>query len=532
LDLIAPEYYLEKILKGRVPDDTLAYCGPFLYELRSKLGMSYSDICFLCFSCPALLTSNQYSVLENVSELSKVFSLRDSDFKYLIFKTPYLLLIHHENIKYKFKLLSTTFGCSNKDIVRLLHQFPEMLYLSKSHITEQIKMLSEKLDECGMGLRTLFRNEPRLILSTEESLERIKKILMDYFTLSEREVQKVIKTVPCVALMTEDEIKEKFDFYYQTYFIKRDLKEIISACPEFLLVEGYVFKNKIKSLETVFGVDQKKACEFVRIEPKILFYNDVVEKIRGFLRYNINLEYIRAYPKLCGVPEISIPFKFVVARLLGLESRFYEICEMDSNIFLSRFLFMQGCGYFEHNDLLLDENAFYDKYKVTTKTLLLSYVVDLQVLENLSVYYLNKMQGMFVSGDVIFPPLDKIIYYLRNIMYKERKIQPKYTKVYNKRHISKRAFDLMQELKVLHLDDCEVEMIVNKNQMLNKYLGINCVKVVKLLLKYGFSIEKIVYLLYNKLSLFTYSVQDFEMVLQEICEVKQCSVEEAVIKHM
>ena len=532
MDLLESEFYLSSILEGRVSKTTLSSISPLLYELNNLLKLDYSDICYICYCCPDILEHNIYSIISNLNELKKTYNISSREIRYLFLKYPRLLLVTSDILKFKINLISTIFDFSSKDAFRMLYTFPELFYLEKNQVKKQIELISSCFDEYGIVVRKHFRREPRLLFVTKENIECVRKYLMRNCTLTENEVHKVFKTVPSVALMKLSEIEEFFNSYYPTYFVKRDIKEILNACPEFINLNPNSVKSKIEEIKSIFNIDQKRACELVRKIPNILFYESCYDKIKGFSKFSISLEYLKNFPEICLAPEISLPINYIITRILKLEQNFDLISIMDTNLFVSRFLFMQSYGFTKYQDLLIKEDEFEKKYHISSKVLKVSYRLDYKTLDNICKYYLNLKGKINNWVDIVFPEYSKIINYMYGTGL-EKNQHPRilsYFSVREKENITKTRFMMAEILKNYELNSNEIKMILNKFASLSPFIAYDLNKNILLLKKYGCSQEDIVLLLLNKPSLFAFSVKDFATVLEVATENANVKVEEVLSK--
>lgn len=532
MNFFANEIYLKKILKDRLNDANLSNISFITYELQSRFGFDLSDIDYIFYKCPTLLEKNGVSEINNINELTNSLNLKGVELKYLILKMPILLLINADLFKYRLNLISTTFGCSMKDAIKLLYLYPELSFLTKKQIVEKVKQLSQVLNEYGLKIRLLLKMEPRLIFANKADIENIKKYLMKNFTLSESESLKVLCLSPSLIVEGVESVINKFNTYYPKYFIKRDLKEILNICPEFLSLNEYKVIEKINYLKNVFSLSTKESCNFIRLEPNVLFFNSIVDRIKSFAKYNINFKYVFCSPKICTVPEISIPVKFLIARILSLENEFNKICLMDSNLFISRFLFMQTYGYFEHKDLLENEEYFYNKYNISTQVLKANHKLDYDSLTKLCLYYVNSKDKMKHWTDMVFPKWEDILEYLHSGFDKHLRINENYYLLKENYLFSRRQFDLYLELKTMLMFHEEIVFVLRKNFNLNKFLAIDVKNIVLMLKKYGFSQEQIIKFLMKKTHLFNYSIRDFNILINEICETEKCDEITAIEKFM
>ncbi len=532
MDFIEAEFYLREYMKDVVEEKYLASSGIVFLELKNKFDFSDADLFKICYTCPSVLTKNRLVFFNNLNTLSQYFNLKDIEMKYLILKLPFILIMNESFLRKQTELISNVFGCSFKDVLKLFYQNPELLFLSKSFIKAQVEMLATELNEYGLKIRTLLRQEPNIIFYDKAEIEDVKKYLMKAFTLSEEESLLVIKTNPHVVYFGVEWLSKKFDFYYQHYFIKRDLKEILIKCPEFIMLDTNEVFGKIEQLMRVFNVEKKKICDFIRLEPSVLFFDFPVNRIRNFLKYNINLSYVLSAPSLCVTPEISIPLKFIITRMLALEDRFNEVCEMDFNLFISRFLFMQSYGFYDHKDLLETEEFFKEKYHISSRLLLISYKLDYEALSNLCLSYVNMKDEIKHWSDLFFPTYEDILKYSHSGFDKNKKIHTGYIVSRDDLLFTKRMFDVYYALSDLQLNNEEILMIMKKNFSFNKFNGTDVKKLMVEICKYGFTQEQIIKLLINRPQLFNCGLRDFEMLLKEICEHEECDEFTAILKYM
>jgi len=533
MEYIESEYQLSRILKNRVSQSKISAFAPLFYELEQKFDLTATDLCYMCYICPEILNKSFFSIINNVVMLSEKYNLKSSEVKYLLLKFPFLLTLHQKALRYKFKLISSIFGCSIKDSIKLVYVYPELLYLTKNFVLTQVKMICRVLDEYGSALSKIFRSEPRMLFITENKLLNTKKTLMSFYTLTEHEAQKVIKVSPTLCIENEYDLLQKYNFYYKNCFIKRDLKEILSKCPEFLTLDESVVENKIIELKKVFGIEKNKACDIIRIEPNILFLENATNKILDFSKLSISLKYIKSYPKICVLPEISLPIKFLIARILKLENRFHEICDLSSNLLFSRFLFMQTYGYFDHCDLLMSENEFYNKYHISNKVLLLNYKFEMKSLEKICDYYIKLKNKLPNWSNIVFPATAKIMNYsYGSNFFSSHKLTFGYYKHKDESFMSKLAFEAMNNLSKLELNLNEIKMIFSKNRMLINFVNVDFVKTIELLKKYGFTNEQIVLFLINKPTIFNYTIRELGSLINDICENEKCNEIEAIEKYL
>ena len=250
--------------------------------------------------------------------------------------------------------------------------------------------------------------------------------------------------------------------------------------------------------------------------------------IYGFKKLFISQEYLKRNPSLLLAPEISIPLKYVICRILGIESYFVDVCEMNTNLFLARFLYMQRYEQFEHKDLLLSEAEFENKYNVSSRILTLNYKIDYQTVENISIYYVSLSEKMPNWHDIVFPNFEQILKYVNSQALENNNLKYDYCKYRELYNISKSKYELFINLKALHLDENECLFMLNKHPNLVTSDKDNLLKIVEILKKYGLNLEQIVVLLFNSPSIFANSIRDFASIVEEIMERENCLPAQAV----
>jgi len=529
MSFIDSDLLLNKLLKGVVDEENLNSSGVLFYELQANFGYDLLDVYEIINKCPSLL-NNISCVLKNISQLSVAFQLKNVEMKNLFRKMPFLLLINTSVLRYKINLISTTYGCSAIDSIRLLSQVPELIEITKSYVISQNKFFSELFNEYGLKFRMVLRKEPKFLFVTKEEIISAKRVLMNNYTLTEQESQEVLLSNPELCF-GENVLEHKFNFYYPKYFIKRDLKELLSSCPKFLRVSEKTFKRKIEEIRNIYGVEMKKACEMIRLEPNIVFFENISAKVSSLLKFNISNKYILSYPKICLKPEITLPLKYILARLLKLEDKFCAICEIDSNLFISRFLFMQKYNFNNYQDILDDENDFYTKYNITSRILKLSYTLDYSSLKNICEFYYKSDGHIKNWGNIIFPSFDKILKFFYGTV-DNNEVCKSYGSLKETFMFTKREYKLYKILKSLQLSDSETFYVLNENISLEKYLSQDVKKIILELKKYGYSHEQIYKFLIQKQHLFGYTIKEFLMLIDEISENEKCRINEVIENYL
>lgn len=503
---------LESLLTDKSREEIISSLPVFM-ELNLKLGLSYNDLLFLADGLPEIFSVDSVVLSNNLDGLGEIYNIQGSEFKNLVLKQPQILLLNHSKFDYQVRLISVAFALSKKDAMRLMFIYPELISITKEQIIKQIEYLSGALNEYGLGVRKCLRQEPRLIFITGDQVESAKKVLMHKFTLSEAEVQEAAKRVPTLLFFSEQELKQKFDFYYPRYFIKRDFKEIVSVCPEFLTMKESVFIKKLSEVCQTFELDEKKGCELIRRFPHVLFFPSIKNKILGFSKISIGRTFVKTYPEICFSPEIGLPIKFIITRILGLDGRFSEIVKAETRLLISRFLFMQSYEIFEHEDLLLSEDEFFKKYKISSKVLKISYKFDQNELKNLCNYYLSKKDELPHFKNIVFPNFDSLINYVSNNL--SENYVDTYAVCREEMNLTRGEYKVQNYLSSLGLQENEIGLILTKCPALIHYFEQDSKKIIDVFLKNGYDFEPIITKLFSRPDLFVYSQKDFEEINAE-----------------
>lgn len=529
MDFVVPNVYLRYVLKDRVDELDIINSNFLVYELINIFDFDINDIGYIFHKFPELLSINSLSMINNLKRLESKLNLKCSAIKYLVLKMPIVLVMNEEIFYYKLNLISKTFGCSIVDAIKLIYQNQDLFYLNKEFILTKVKFLCKELNDYGLKVRQLLRNEPRCLYVDEQEIINVKKCLMQNFTLSEEEAVKVIFSTPSI-LLSYQELVKKYNFYYPRYFIKRDLKEILSYCPEFLSLNEKVVEKSIVNIINYYSVKEKDVLNYIRIEPNILFYNSPINRFNIYNKYSINFNYIFSSPRIVMLPEITIPIKFVLSRILSLEDEFSNFAFIDTNLLLSRFLFMQSFGYYTHKDLLLNESKFYEKYNMSSKVLLASYKLTYDAINKICLYYFNLKDKIKYWADIHFPKYEDILEYVYTAFDSHNNTIDSHQLKNKNLNLTKRQFEIYVALKSMQLTDEESLMIINKVKNLNKFSQMNFVKISKFLKKYGFSQEKIIKKLIHNPSCFNYSIVELNDLVSEICEIEKCDEITAIEK--
>lgn len=522
------EVYASSQLKDRINKTDLLNISPLLVELKENLALSYLDISVICCKFPDILSYDVYQIIANLKRLSELFDVKTAEFRYLVKKNPYILCVDAECFLYKLNLIKTIFGCSLKDCLKLIYSYPSLLFINKENIIEKTKLLSELFDDYGLALRKNLRMCPALLYISKESVEELRKILIYDFSFSQVEISLILRSCPSLALFSKQKLQDLYNFYYPNYFIKRDFKEMITKCPEFFLISQKEFIYKLEEIKKQFSLSDKEACHLIRTDPNILFYSSLDEKMKGFKKLFINKEYIKRNLNLLVKPEISIPLKFIICRILGLDSEFNQVCETDSNLFISRFIFMQQHGNFNHQDLLMSESDFEEKYHISSRILLINYRIDIKTLDNISQYYVSLSDSLPNWRDIIFPEYEELIQYYNSFVGYPTFNDDSYLVLREKYCLTYKQYLVRNVLKSLYLQDCEIKFLQNKNKNLINSDKNNIIKVVELLKKYGLNLEKILVLLLEHPSIFSHSIRDFDAIIKQIIERENCLISQAV----
>lgn len=522
------EVYASSQLQNRISKADLLNISPMLVELHENVGLSYMDISTICCKFPDILTFDVYQIVANLKSLAQNFDIKTNEFKFLVLKNPYVLCLDADYFLYKLKLIKTAFGYSTIDSIKLIYTYPTLLFINKEFIIEKSKFLSELFDDYGLSLRKSFRMCPSLFYVNKETVEELRKILMYDFSFSQAEIGIILRSCPSLALFSKQKLMELYNFYYPKYFIKRDFKEMITKCPEFFMIFPKEFLNKLSDIKRVFGIADKEACHLITTEPNLLFYSSIEDKLQGFKRLFINKEYIRRNVELLTKPEISIPLKFIISRILGLDSDFDKVCGVDSNLFISRFIFMQQYGNFEHKDLFMSEQGFEEKYHISSRVLLINYRLDMKTVDNISTYYVSLSDTLPNWRDIVFPEFEELIKFYNSWVGSQQLNDDSYMVLREKYGLTFKQYLIRNSLKSLYLQDCEIKFLQNKNGYLINSEKNNILKIVELLKKYGLNLEKILILLLEHPSIFAHSIRDFDIIIKQIVERENCSISQAV----
>lgn len=521
--------YLKSMVLGEGCDKTFEQVSPVIDELQSRLNFGFADIEDIIFRCPSLCDYGYSAIKNNIDNLSKKFSLLSKQFRYLVLKYPFVLLLNRQVFDYKIDLLSTLFAISKNDVFDRILQNPELLFISKEKIINQVEMLSVELNDFGLGIRRMIRLYPDIIFVERKQIKDLLKVLLYDFSFSINEAQNIFKAVPNLLLKSEKELKEIYNYYYPKYFVKRDFKEMVPLCPEFLMISKEDFEEKLSIITNAFSFSEKEACEFIRGCPNLMFYKNLQSKFDGFKKFNINMEFIKIHPSICMSPEISIPLKFILARMLCLDSDFEKICSLNTKTFVSRFLYMQDKKIYNHQDLLLSEDDFLKKYSISSKMLRLCYPISSVNIENICKYYLELKERLPKWSDVAFPKVSDIEDYLKEKIKTNQEL-PCYCMIKERYNFSKHEYDLVYNLLSFHLDYDECMYLINKCPALARNGNINVRNQIDMLRKYGVSLEDIIRLAFNKPALFTFFIGDFDILVKETVDYYKCDMLEAITK--
>lgn len=494
--------------------------------LKSKFAFAVFDIFEIFKKCPNLCTVSPDSVEKNLSELEKNLSLRSRQFRFLVLKFPFVLLLSNVLLEYKINLLSTVFAVSKSEAIDKMLVFPDLMFISKAEIKNATAMLSESLDEFGEGIRRLVRVCPFLFFVKKEHIKALKKIMFYDFSFSEKQTQIIFKTCPEIMLWTEKELKAVYEFYYPRYFVKRDLKEMIPTCPEFISLSFSQFKERLKTLQTTLQTSEKEALVFVRMCPNILFFNPKT-KIDGFKKFGINVEYLKIHPKICISQEFSIPLKFVLARILGLESEFNKLCEIDTRTLLSRFLFMQSKKIYTHEDLVLSEEEFFKKYHVSSHVLKICYIVSNCDLQKICKYYVDLKGKLPKWSDIVFPEVGDVERFLKEKICQTYSL-PLFEVLHERYLLSEKQYEVLSVLRSLYLDKDECMFLLSKCKALSVCGSKNVINAFHFFRKQGFTFEETVLMLLTKPTLFTYFISDLDELYKNTIDFYNCSGKDAI----
>ena len=498
-----------------------------LNEIQTRFEFGSTDLQQILFCCPAVLEFGYSSLKNNLEQYERNFNIKSNFFRLFVMKFPFIMIIKQEVFYYKIKLLSSLFACSMIECLEKVFVYPDLLFITKSQIIEQTKMLVTELDEFGIGTRKIICECPALMFISKDHIRSLCKIMMYEFSLSMGESQRILKTIPYLLCLSEKQLKSRLDFYYPKYFVKRDLKEMLPKCPQLLIMNPCEFQEKFMSIQKILGLKFKQTAVFVRSCPNIMFFNNLECKFEGFKKFNINFEFLKIHPNICMSPEISIPIKFILARILGLESDFEEICAINTRTFVGRFLFMQDNEIFNHHDLLLSEEEFSKKYEISPQLLRVNYSITTENVNAVAEYYLNLKERLPSWTDIVFPEIQTIVDYLREKNTK-KSIEFGYFQSRDRYNLTLKEYDLMETLITLHLEYDECLYIVKLCPFLAKSGSINLVKSIDVLRKYGLSLEDCVRIILQKPSVFTYFIGDFDELIKENMLHYECQFKEAL----
>jgi len=523
MDIFEPKQSVNQGLNKSI--DWSKNVSQIYYELQNRFGYNYNDIEYIVNSFPSILKCKVLDLLTNLKSITGKYNLKNSEIKYLILKKPSILLMPSQLLKYQIKLVSKILGISVKDSLKIMYVYPELLSMTKKQVIAQIKMISTQLNQYGLTVRRMFKIEPRLIFVPKEQIENVKKFLMHKFTLSENECYRILSRCPTLIVMSKQDYEARFDAYYKHYFIKRDFKEMFTNFPEVLLIEPSILIQRIKNIENVFNVNTKKACEFVRKNPDVLFYDSIQDKFNQLKDLHLNNEYIFNHPSLFSVVNFSLPLKFMFARILNKEDQFEKIYMQDITLFLSKFIYLQTNHCSAYSDLLLDIKEFCQKYGVTERMLTIQNKPTKLMVKKFFTYY-QSLNGKKAN----WTPIKKQDYdFLVNYINGKGII---YGDVVEQKQTLSNIENLIEEtkdyLKNLCFSQCEINFLYNKNPNLFIYNETNIKNMVIYLNKNGYSIDKINQLLISIPSLFTYNIKDFVLLVEQIMEEEECEFNQAI----
>jgi len=496
-------------------------------DIQDAFNFASVDVCEMLYNCPEILQYSHASIKRNLDENAKTFNLKSKELRYLFLKFPHLLLVESAVFKYKLTLLSTVFAVSKKEAINKIMIYPDLLYVGKIAITSSLKTLSSVLDEFGEGLRKIYSECPELLFYNEAHFKKLFSVMLYSFSFSMKEAQRIFKAVPTLMTKSDDELVDIFNFYYPKYFVKRDFKEMIPLCPEFLSLKPSEFETKIKEAKNIFSFSEKEACAFFRFCPNLLFYRSLSSKVDTLRRFSINIEYLKIHPSVFTAPIITIPLKFLLARILGLESEFEEICKMDTKTFISRFLFMQGMRKYTHKDLLLSEEDFEAEHHISTKALCASYVVSSKNLKNICEYYISLKERLPKWTDIDFPDISEVENYLKERLDIPH-VQINYNSLREKYNLTYREYDLIKNLLSLHLGFGESLFIVTKCPYLAHSGYDSLVRSIDIFRKYGYHLEQVIRLLFDRPSIFAHNCIDLDELIKSNIEYYNFDIEQVV----
>lgn len=193
---------------------------------------------------------------------------------------------------------------------------------------------------------------------------------------------------------------------------------------------------------------------------------------------------------------------------------------------------MQAYGFYNHLDLILNEEEFFAKYNISSRVLMLNYNLDYDNLKNICECYVNNKDKIKCWSDIMFPDIYEIIKYFNNDFDFDSLQTKSYINFKENSKFTKLQYDLYRVFKSMGLSIDEIQFVFNKNKAINKFKGVDCLKVVKELRKYGYTKEKIIKLIMSKQYLFNYNINDFVLLIEEISANKNCSTFEAVENYL
>lgn len=496
-------------------------------NIKSRFGFGVFDMYEIFSKCPQLCTASNTSVLENLNGLENICCLSSRQMRYFILKLPFTLLINYELVKYKIDILSVLLALPRADIVDRITVYPDLLFISKAEIKKQTAMLSEQLDEFGEGVRRILRIHPNLLFTSRAHIKALKKIMIYDFTISNKESGIIFKTCPTLLFKSESQLKDIYKFFYPRYFVKRDMKELFPACPQFLMLPPKIFVEKFAKIQNALNATEKETLYFIRTCPNIMFFENPYQKIIGFKRLNINMEFLKVFPKVSLRQEFTMPLKFIFARILGLESEFERLCETNTRTLLSRFLFMQAKQLYSHEDLILSECEFVKKYNIATKVLKICYPITSSVIKQISAYYVNLKESLPKWTDIVFPEFNDVEKFAHE-KYKTNYEIPNFTSLREKYNTSKREFEIVSILHSLYLGIDECIYLIRMCPMLSNCNPRNIIKVINFLRRFDYSLEEVINLLLKKPSIFAYFVDDFVSLFNETLKMYNCPIKNVV----
>lgn len=495
--------------------------------LKAKFKFGDFDVYEIFYKCPNVLSTPIFLLKENIEKLEEKFLLSSSRMRYFVLKFPFMLLVRSNLWEFKIELISTLFAISKTEAIDKLVLCPDLLFISKEEIKKQSAFLSKELDTFGEGIRRISRDFPEVLFLKECEIKNLKKILIEKFTFSEKQVNKIFKTCPEVLFFPVQKLNGLFEFYYPKYFVKRDLKEIFSNCPEMFKLSPFEFERKFESVKSSLCATESEVLNFIRKCPSAMLFENLKTKFDGLKKFNINMEFVKAHPSLFLVQEFTIPLKFVFARILGLESEFENLCLVNTKTLVSRFLFMQAKKIYSHEDLLLDEFEFFEKYKVSSDVLKICYVISEENLRKICEYYVNLDGKLPNWTDIVFPQIKDVKNFIKE-KFKQNFPKVQYDSLREKHNFTRKQHKLLSVFFSLYLDNDECLYLVHKCKGLSRCRSGNIIAIFHFLRKQGFSFEELVKLLLEKPTIFTYFVGDFENLFSQTMKFYHCKPNEAI----